>query len=103
MIPKRWHTIKEILRNALECRSRPERAAFVERACEGNSFLKNEVESLLAHAEEIFEDEILHPGLGMRPNSLSAIAVRSRLKLMLKRAAEARRSLWTERPCGYGG
>ena len=47
MTPERWEQVGELYRAALE--SAPgERAAFLERTCEGDADLRREVESLLA-------------------------------------------------------
>ncbi len=51
MTPKRWQQVKELFRSALEQRTE-DRAAFLERACDGDDGLRREVESLLASFEE---------------------------------------------------
>ena len=50
MTPERWQQVKELFRSALE--HEPEgRAAFLERACDGDDPLRREVESLLKSFE----------------------------------------------------
>jgi len=51
MTTERWQYVKELFRSALEYEVE-ERAAFLERACEGDDGLRGEVESLLASFEE---------------------------------------------------
>ncbi len=48
MKPERWQQIDQVLEAALE-RDSSERAAFLDQACAGDSELRQEVESLLAH------------------------------------------------------
>jgi serine/threonine protein kinase/Tol biopolymer transport system component len=48
--PQRWQRVKEIFEGALE-RHGAERAAFLERACDGNNEVREEVESLLRSYE----------------------------------------------------
>jgi hypothetical protein len=103
MNSEKWSTIKTILAQALSCSSHPERSAFVAQSCAGNSLLKDEIETLLAHADELFRDDVLIHELGTRLTSFSRSASLERLKSTLKSAAEARRLLLIERPCGYGG
>lgn len=45
---ERWRRIEELLNSALDHRPN-ERAALLERACDGDAYLRREVESLLAH------------------------------------------------------
>jgi serine/threonine protein kinase/tetratricopeptide (TPR) repeat protein len=52
MTPERWNQIKVILEGALE-REGPERASFVDAACQGDDELRREVESLAASETEI--------------------------------------------------
>jgi serine/threonine-protein kinase len=49
--PERWQQVKELFRSALEQKTE-ERAAFLERACDGDDDLRREVDSLLASFEE---------------------------------------------------
>ena len=51
MTPERWQHAKELFRSALE-QEVDERAAFLDRACQGDDLLRREVESLLASFEE---------------------------------------------------
>ena len=51
MTPERWQQVKELLGSALE-HEVDERAAFLERACDGDNGLRREVESLLASFTE---------------------------------------------------
>ncbi len=51
MTPERWQRTKEIVADALE-KNAPQRSAFVARACQGDTDLLREVESMLAHADE---------------------------------------------------
>ncbi len=51
MTPERWHQVKELFRSAL-AQEVEERAAFLDRACDGDDHLRREVESLLASFEE---------------------------------------------------
>jgi hypothetical protein len=103
MTAEQWPEMKAILARALTCRSLPERKAFVAQCCGGNSVLKDDVDALLTHADEIFADEVLIHELGSRVMPFSGDAGLERLKSLLKHAAEARRSLLDERPRGYGG
>jgi hypothetical protein len=52
MTPERWQQIKPILADAIECNDAFGRAAFVERSCAGDSLLREEVEALLAYADD---------------------------------------------------
>jgi serine/threonine protein kinase/Tfp pilus assembly protein PilF len=51
MTPERWHRIKELFESALE-RPPEERYAFLDRACDGDEFLRKEVESLITSHEQ---------------------------------------------------
>ena len=51
MTPERWQQVKELFRSGLE-HEVEERAAFLDRACDGDDGLRREVESLLASFEE---------------------------------------------------
>jgi hypothetical protein len=51
MTPQRWQQVKAILADAIERDDAPQRAAFVKRACAGDPLLKQEVEALLAYAD----------------------------------------------------
>jgi len=56
MIPERWQQVKAVLQEALEVPA-TERDAFLDHACEGDQFLRQEIESLLLeekHGEEEF-------------------------------------------------
>jgi serine/threonine protein kinase len=53
MTPEQWEQISEIYHSALEIDSGERRAAFLERACAGDEFLRREVESLLAANSEL--------------------------------------------------
>ena len=59
MTPRRWQHVKAILADALEYEKPDERAAVVQRACVGDLLLKQEVDALLAHADDIVVDELL--------------------------------------------
>lgn len=48
--PQRWQRVKEIFEGALELRG-DERAAFLDRACNGDTAVREEVESLLRSYE----------------------------------------------------
>ena len=50
MTPERWQQVKKLFRSAREQRTE-DRAAFLERACDGDDGLRREVESLLASFE----------------------------------------------------
>src|ERR1700756_1852152 len=50
MQPERWSQIEKLYHSAAALPP-GERAAFLERACEGNAELRRELESLLAHDE----------------------------------------------------
>lgn len=51
MTPQRWQQVKAILADAIECDDAVQRAAFVESSCAGDPLLKQEVEALLAYAD----------------------------------------------------
>src|SRR5882724_5698386 len=51
MTPERWHRIKELFESALE-RPPQERYAFLDHACDGDQFLRREVESLITSHEQ---------------------------------------------------
>jgi eukaryotic-like serine/threonine-protein kinase len=57
--PERWQQVKAVLEGALACR-RAERPTYLDAACEGDSELRQEVESLLA-SEEVLGDFIEDP------------------------------------------
>src|SRR5262245_39784888 len=80
MKPERWKQVDELLEAALECPA-TERAAFLDRACEGDEELRRELESLLisdARAEafiespparvaaDLFSDNTTKPVVGAR-------------------------------------
>jgi eukaryotic-like serine/threonine-protein kinase len=51
MTPERWQQVKGVLQNVLEI-APPQRAAFLDRTCEGDASLRREVESLLAAGDK---------------------------------------------------
>jgi hypothetical protein len=51
MTPQRWQHVKAILADAIECDDALDRAAFVENSCDGDPLLRQEVEALLAYAD----------------------------------------------------
>ncbi|HEY7911178.1 MAG TPA: serine/threonine-protein kinase, partial [Blastocatellia bacterium] len=51
MTPERWKQIDDLVQAALE-REAEDRAAFLERACQGDQDLRREVESLLSHDKD---------------------------------------------------
>ena len=51
MTPERWQQIKAILADAIERDDAFGRSAFVENSCAGDPLLKQEVEALLAYAD----------------------------------------------------
>jgi len=57
MTPQRWQQVKAILADALEDEQLEPRSGFVQRACAGDQLLKEEVDALLAHADDA--DELL--------------------------------------------
>ena len=48
MTPERWSEVERLFHAALE-RAPAERYAFLDRACDGDDWLRREVESLVAH------------------------------------------------------
>jgi hypothetical protein len=52
MTPQRWQQVKAILADAIERDDALQRAAFVESSCDGDLLLKQEVEALLAYADD---------------------------------------------------
>ena len=52
MTPERWQQVKAILADAIEQDDANQRAAFVEDACAADPLLKQEVEALLAYAND---------------------------------------------------
>jgi serine/threonine protein kinase len=62
---KEWRQIEELLDAALDCGSN-ERAALIERACNGDKGLRREVESLLAH-QATSENFIETPAIAYAP------------------------------------
>lgn len=48
----RWHQIKTILAEALECQGEESRALLVAESCRGDVVLAAEVEALLAHDDD---------------------------------------------------
>ena len=59
MTGERWQQVKTILADALECEKPDQRLAVVERACAGDLLLKEEVDALLAHANDGVVDKLL--------------------------------------------
>ena len=51
MTPERWQRVKAILAEAIERDNAIQRAAFVESSCAGDPLLRQEVEELLAYAD----------------------------------------------------
>jgi hypothetical protein len=51
MTSERWQQVKAILAEAIEQDDALRRAAFVESSCAGDPLLKQEVEALLAYAD----------------------------------------------------
>ena len=52
MTPERWQQIKAILAAAIEIAAPLQRATFVESSCAGDPLLRQEVEALLAYADD---------------------------------------------------
>jgi serine/threonine-protein kinase len=75
--PERWQQIKAVLEGALE-REEPERAAFVEAACQGDLELRREVESLAASETEI-GDFIETPVFRIRLDEVEPLAMGQRV------------------------
>ena len=61
MTPDRWKQIERIYYDAIEC-AHEDRDAFLREACEGDSELRREIESLLSSSEKA-EDFILAPAI----------------------------------------
>ncbi len=59
MNPAQWHKVEKVVEDALQ-RAPQERAAFIAEACEGDTSLREEVESLLAH-DEAADSFLEHP------------------------------------------
>jgi hypothetical protein len=53
MTPQRWQQIKAILADAIESGDALQRAALVESSCAGDPLLRQEVEALLAYADDL--------------------------------------------------
>jgi hypothetical protein len=51
MTPQRWQQVKTILTTAIECDDALRRTAVVESSCAGDPLLQQEVEALLAYAD----------------------------------------------------
>jgi len=66
MTPQRWQRVKASLADALECERPEEREAIVQRACAGDRLLKQELNSLLAYADDGIADKPL-PRLRVTP------------------------------------
>ncbi len=77
MTPERWQQIKVILDGALE-RDEPERAGFLEAACQGDDELRREVESLAASEAEI-GDFIETPVFRIRLDEVEPLAAGERI------------------------
>ncbi|MFL6236752.1 MAG: tetratricopeptide repeat protein [Thermoanaerobaculia bacterium] len=77
MTPERWQQIKVVLDGTLE-RDEPERAAFLDAACQGDDELRREVESLAASETEI-GDFIETPVFCIRLDELEPLAVGERI------------------------
>jgi serine/threonine protein kinase/Flp pilus assembly protein TadD len=60
MNPERWQQVKRVLDNVME-RTQPDRAAFLDQACEGDQAMRQEVESLLAAGDEGRSDFLQSP------------------------------------------
>ncbi len=69
MDPERWKQIEHIYHRALE-REQSQRSAFLQEVCGGDSALRQEVESLLAHEQEA-EDFIEAPALEVAAKGLA--------------------------------
>ena len=52
MTPQRWQQVKAILTDAIECDDALGRTAVVESSCAGDPLLEQEVEALLAYAND---------------------------------------------------
>src|SRR5262245_62074879 len=62
---------REIFLQALEKRTAPERAAFLDGACRGDAQLREAVETLLANANDSLLDHIAEEACPTRPNPLT--------------------------------
>ena len=69
MDPERWKQIEHIYHRALEC-EQSQRSAFLQETCGGDSALRQEVESLLAHEQEA-ENFIESPALEVAAKGLA--------------------------------
>ncbi|HYA24430.1 MAG TPA: protein kinase [Terriglobales bacterium] len=80
MIPKRWQQVKNVLQEAIELPFE-RRKAFLDGACNGDSALRAEVESLLLQEGEKTEEFLRSPlqGLAQRLQQLSASWVGRRI------------------------
>ena len=81
MDPERWKQIEHIYHRALEC-EQSQRSAFLLEACGGDSELRQEVESLLAHEPEA-EDFIEAPALEVAAKGLAKDQVNSLIGRLL--------------------
>jgi serine/threonine-protein kinase len=74
MEPERWRQVEEVFQAALEC-DPGQRSAFLDSACEGDTLLREEVESLLAshHDHQFTEASAFEEGIQLleRDQSLS--------------------------------
>jgi hypothetical protein len=57
MTPQRWQQVKAVLADAIECDDALRRTAVVETSCAGDLLLQQEVEALLAYADNS-DDEL---------------------------------------------
>jgi hypothetical protein len=69
MNPERWNQIEKLYHSAVTLRA-DDRAVFLERACNGDPELRQEVESLLAHDKQA-ENFIESPALEIVAGQLS--------------------------------
>src|SRR5271168_5022466 len=69
MKPERWSRIEELYHSAAALRPR-ERTGFLDRACQGDLGLRQEVESLLAHEQQA-ENFVESPALEMAADLLA--------------------------------
>ncbi len=81
MDPERWKQIEHIYHRALES-EQSQRSAFLQEACGGDSALRQEVESLLAHEQEA-EDFIEAPALEVAAKGLAKDQVDSMIGRLL--------------------
>ena len=56
MTPQRWQQVKAVLTDAIECDDALRRTAVVESSCAGDPLLQQEVEALLAYADNPDDD-----------------------------------------------